>query len=111
VWSCKATSGDTLFLRASAAVRNRSTTSSEVLAERGGEEIERRGFLLRVLFCAGLTGSTVTVPSWPESVMVLSLAEVSDSEPLPVLSDSAATVGEALREVFLFVSMGGGLRD
>ena len=105
-------------MRASAAVRNRSTTSSDVLVVG-----EVRGWLaLRValdltgLVGAGLTGSVMT-SSVPESVTVLSLPEPSpldsDSDALSVFSESPSLTGagEGLLGVFLLASMEGGLRD
>ena len=118
MWSWRATSGEMLFFRASAAVRKRSTTSSEVLVV--GEVRDGWDFRfprdLPGFVTAGLTGSVMT-SSVPESVTVLSLSEPSaldsDSEALSVFSESPSLTGagEGLLGVFLFGSVGGGFRD
>ncbi len=114
MWSCRATSGEILFFSASAAVRNRSTTSSEVLADTG-DMSDRCDFLLpRGLLGGGWSAMT---SSGPESVIVLSLSEASafesDSVALSVFSESPSLccVGEGLGGAFLLGSEGGALRD
>lgn len=115
MWSCSATSGDMLFFSASAAVRNRSTTSSEVFVECVGEVRDGCDFRVpRGLLGGGL--STIA-SSGPESVIVLSLSEASAFESLSVAlsvfseSPSLCWTGEGFAGGLLLPSVGGCLRD